>query len=61
MHLCAAAVRTEEQQQKQEVPASPVLPEQPIVRESAALWLRACIKQEQQAAELARLMGLVIR
>ena len=35
----------------QVVPASPVLPENLIVREDAALWLHACIRQEQQAEE----------
>ena len=33
----------------QVVPASPVLPENLIAREDAALWLHACIRQEQQA------------
>ena len=35
----------------QVVPASPVLPENLIAREDAALWLHACIRQEQQAEE----------
>ena len=35
----------------QVVPASPVLPENLIAREDAALWLHSCIRQEQQAEE----------